>query len=186
MTTLDPGASVVLTQGLLVSPRSTAFLASSAAPIMTCGFDVLVHEVIAAITTWPWSTSVSVPSSMVTRVGFEVRCLPPLPATAEWGFPDSPLPCANGLAGSDAGKLSSTDSSTLEPSSAASSGSLSPSGAYVGRASRKDCLASVIATRSCGRFGPAIDGTTVERSSSRYSENAGSLSASCQRPCSLA
>ena len=32
----------------------------------------------------------------------------------------------------------------------------------------------MIATRSCGRFGPAIDGTTVERSSSRYSENAGS------------
>ena len=29
--------------------------------------------------------------------------------------------------------------------------------------------------RSCGRFGPAIDGTTVDRSSSRYSENTGSL-----------
>ena len=28
--------------------------------------------------------------------------------------------------------------------------------------------------RSCGRFGPAIDGTTVERSSSRYSLNTGS------------
>ena len=51
MTTLDPGASVVFTHGLLVSPRSTAFLASSAAPIITCGFEVLVQEVIAAITT---------------------------------------------------------------------------------------------------------------------------------------
>ncbi len=28
------------------SPVSTAFRASSAAPIMTCGLDVLVHEVI--------------------------------------------------------------------------------------------------------------------------------------------
>ena len=40
-------------------------------------------------------------------------------------------------------------------------------------------------TRSCGRFGPAIDGTTVERSSSRYSLKVGSSSASCQSFCSL-
>jgi hypothetical protein len=33
---------------------------------MTDGFDVFVHDVIAAITTWPWSSSVSVPSSSVT------------------------------------------------------------------------------------------------------------------------
>ena len=49
MTTLLPGASDVLTQGLTVSPRSTAFLASSAAPIITDGFEVLVHDVIEAI-----------------------------------------------------------------------------------------------------------------------------------------
>src|SRR4051812_42916924 len=102
MTTLDPGASVVFTHGLAVRPRSTAFLASSAAPIITCGLDVLVQEVIAAITTWPWSTSVWVPSSMVTGVGFDGRC-DPLPETAVCGLPASPLPCANGLAGSDAG-----------------------------------------------------------------------------------
>ena len=35
---------------------------------------------------------------------------------------------------------------------------------------RKAALASARATRSCGRRGPAIDGTTVDRSSSRYSE----------------
>ncbi len=40
--------------------------------------------------------------------------------------------------------------------------------------------------RSCGRFGPAIEGTTVERSSSMYSLNAGSMSASCQSACSFA
>lgn len=40
--------------------------------------------------------------------------------------------------------------------------------------------------RSCGRFGPAIDGTTVERSSSSFSEKSGSAAGSSQRPCSLA
>ena len=58
MTTLEPGASVVFTQGLVASPASTAFLASSAAPTMTDGFEVLVHDVMAAITTEPWSTEV--------------------------------------------------------------------------------------------------------------------------------
>jgi hypothetical protein len=53
MTTLDPGASVVFTQGLRVRPRSTAFLASRAAPTITEGLDVFVHEVMAAITTLP-------------------------------------------------------------------------------------------------------------------------------------
>src|ERR687889_400744 len=75
MTTADPGASVVFTHGLLVSPRSTALLASSAAPIITCGFEVLVQDVIAAITTWPWSISVSVPSSIVTGGGVGGQCL---------------------------------------------------------------------------------------------------------------
>ena len=57
MTTFEPGASVVLTHGLRDRPRSTAFLASSAAPTITDGLDVFVHEVIAAITTAPWSIS---------------------------------------------------------------------------------------------------------------------------------
>ena len=51
---------------------------------------------------------------------------------------------------------------------------------------RQDCLATSSAMRSCGRFGPAIDGTTVDRSSSRYSEYSASWPVSCQRPCSLA
>src|SRR6476469_169430 len=103
MTTFDPGASVVFTHGLLDSPRSTAFLASSAAPIITCGLEVLVQDVIAAITTWPWSISVSVPASIVTRVGFEGRSAPD-PLSAWCGLPASPLPCSDGAAGSDAGK----------------------------------------------------------------------------------
>src|SRR5919112_5229059 len=99
MTTLDPGASVVFTHGLDVRPRSTAFLASSAAPIITCGLEVLVQEVIAAITTWPWSTEVSVPSSMTTRVGLDARSPSTGPCEAPCGLPESPLPCAQGLAG---------------------------------------------------------------------------------------
>ena len=38
-------------------PRSTAFLASSAAPIMRRGFDVFVQDVIAAISTSPCPSS---------------------------------------------------------------------------------------------------------------------------------
>ena len=50
---MDPGAKLVLTQGFTASPRSRALRASSPAPTSTAGFDVLVHEVIAAITTAP-------------------------------------------------------------------------------------------------------------------------------------
>src|ERR671933_1784102 len=113
MTTLDPGASVVFTHGLLVNPRSTAFLASSAAPIITWGLEVLVHDVIAAMTTWPWSTKVSVPSSMTTRVGFEGRS-GTWSGTAWCGLPASPLPCGNGLTGSDAGNDSAEASSASD------------------------------------------------------------------------
>jgi hypothetical protein len=44
---------LVLTHGFTASPRSTAFRASRPAPTITDGFEVLVHEVIAAITTAP-------------------------------------------------------------------------------------------------------------------------------------
>src|ERR1700729_606985 len=73
MTTFEPGARVVFTQGLRSRPASTALGASSAAPIMTDGLEVLVQEVMAAMTTEPWSTSVCVPSSRVTVVGWEGR-----------------------------------------------------------------------------------------------------------------
>jgi len=57
VTTCDPGAIDVLTHGLAVRPFSTAFLATSAAAIITDGFDVLVHDVIDAIATAPWNRS---------------------------------------------------------------------------------------------------------------------------------
>ncbi len=46
--------------------------------------------------------------------------------------------------------------------------------------------ASVRFTRSCGRFGPAREGTTEERSSSKVSVNTGSAVASSRNmPCRL-
>ena len=53
MTTFEPGARLALTQGLVSSPCSTAFLARSPAATITDGFEVLVQLVIAAITTEP-------------------------------------------------------------------------------------------------------------------------------------
>src|SRR3954464_3261572 len=52
----EPGARLVFTQGFTLRPRLTAFRASSPAPIMTLGFDVLVQLVIAATTTDPCSS----------------------------------------------------------------------------------------------------------------------------------
>ena len=99
---------------------ATALRASRPAAISTLGFEVLVQEVIAAITTSPWPTSKSRPST-----GTRLFASP--------GFLNS-------------------------PSSAAA----------------KPCLDSASSTRSCGRFGPASDGSTLEMSSSRVSVNTGS------------
>ena len=57
MTTREPGASDAFTRGSTESPRSTAFFASSPAASITLGFEVLVQEVIAAMSTSPWPTS---------------------------------------------------------------------------------------------------------------------------------
>src|ERR1700694_5870740 len=56
-TTWLPGASEVLTQGAALSPLAAALRANRPAPISTLGFEVLVQEVIAAITTSPWPRS---------------------------------------------------------------------------------------------------------------------------------
>ena len=53
MTTFEPGARLVFTQGLVLSPFSTAFLASRPAATITDGFEVLVQLVMAAMTTEP-------------------------------------------------------------------------------------------------------------------------------------
>src|SRR4051794_35808067 len=66
MTTFEPGASDVFTHGFTSSPASTAFFASKPAPSITYGFEVFVHDVIAAMTTAPWSRSNDAPSDNVT------------------------------------------------------------------------------------------------------------------------
>src|SRR5579859_4216947 len=73
VTTFEPGASDVFTHGLTLRPRRDALRARIPAPIITDGFEVLVQLVIAAMTTWPWSSSVSVPSARVTGVVVRVR-----------------------------------------------------------------------------------------------------------------
>ena len=61
---VEPGARLVFTCGSTVSPFSTAFLASSPAPIITDGFEVLVQLVIEAITAEPCLSVASWPSRL--------------------------------------------------------------------------------------------------------------------------
>src|SRR5258706_11377047 len=61
VTTREPGASEVLTVGGTRSPRRTALRASSPAPTITVGFEVFVHEVIAAMATEPVRIVVATP-----------------------------------------------------------------------------------------------------------------------------
>src|SRR5882672_12668242 len=169
MTTFEPGARVVLTHGLRLSPRSTAFLASSAAATITDGLDVFVHDVIAAIATAPWSMTHGVPSVRVTGVGCEVR--PFEPTAAEGTVADS-LKLGTSEAGKDSSSASSCESCTED--------------VYAPSAVRNIDLALLSGTRSCGRFGPASEGSTVDRSSSSVSENCGSTCGSCHSPFVLA
>ncbi len=55
--------------GLTVRPFSTAFFASNPAASSTPGFDVLVHEVIAAISTSPLPMSSGLGASGTTLSG---------------------------------------------------------------------------------------------------------------------
>ena len=57
---------------------------------------------------------------------------------------------------------------------------------YVGRIFSKALFDSLSEMRSCGRFGPEIDGTTVDRSSSICSEKRGLTDGSCHMPCAFA
>jgi len=68
VTTFEPGARLVFTQGFVRSPLSAAFLATSPAATITDGLEVLVQDVMAAITTDPFfSSKVSSSRETVTR-----------------------------------------------------------------------------------------------------------------------
>jgi len=92
VTTLEPGARLVLTQGRVAKPRATAFSASRPAASITEGFEVLVQEVIAAITTEPWRRRQATPPTSVsisTAVASATAAPPPSPSqrptVAGWG-----------------------------------------------------------------------------------------------------
>ena len=59
-------------------------------------------------------------------------------------------------------------------------------GAVTGKAARKFAGSPGSSTRSCGRRGPATDGATLPRSSSRCSSNVGPSPGSRHRPWALA
>ena len=163
MTTRDPGASEVFTHGLDSSPASTARLARRPAAIITVGFEVFVQLVMAAMTTEPCRIS-----ALFSFTG-----------------------CA--FSGSTGRDVSISGSSFVPPCAPPSSINRptsvgSGSGSIRSRnASMNDSHTPVSGTRSCGRLGPAIDGSTLDRSRSRTSLNTGSGSASVRNsPCSFA
>ena len=112
MTTREPGARLDFTQGLRSRPRSTAFFARRPAATITCGFDVFVQDVIAAITTQPWPSSNSrSPSETRARAGSGSAT-----ATAgAGGAASSSWPGSTYAGGSEAGKLSAEASSFALP-----------------------------------------------------------------------
>ena len=134
----DPAAAMTAYLALwaataALSCPATALRATRPAAISTLGFEVLVHDVIAAMTTSPCPRSKSRPSTL--------NLLPSSP-----GFLYSPA--------SAVPKPALTSGSEIRPS---------------------------------GRFGPAIEGTTVPRSSDSVSVNIGSAAAEVRNsPCALA
>jgi len=103
-----------LTQGLTFNPFAIAFFASNPAPIKTFGLEVLVHDVIAAITIVP---SFSLKSAPETDSSFRFFLF-----------------------------------------------------VFSSKAFENDFAASVNKTLSCGRLGPDILGTTLDKSKFRVSE----------------
>ena len=103
---------MVFTHGLDVRPFSTALRASSAAPSITSGLEVLVHDVTAAITTAPWSSTNSPRSSDFTVTGLLTRPFACAAAECTSGASSAwPLDTAPG---SLAGNVSSSSSSSFE------------------------------------------------------------------------
>ncbi len=147
MTTREPGASDVFTVGPTLRPRATAFRASRPAPTITVGFEVLVHEVMAAMATEPERMTALLPPTSTDTEPFSVAPVVP-------------------------------PSSVRRDSSAA----VEVPGAAPGNESRKFAGRSGSGTRSWGRRGPATDGTTVARSSSRVASKSGPGPGSRHRP----
>ena len=155
MTTFEPGAKEDFTHGLRCKPFSKAFFATKPAAIITLGLEVLVHEVIAAITTAPFFNCKSCPSTVQTMLGSSsMDSSAPTAAPA----PPSPIKRANSFLLT--GVLLSTNCLNA-------------------------CGTCDNTTLSCGRFGPAKLASTVPMSNSNTSVNSGSSPALRHKPCCL-
>ena len=121
MTAREPGASDVLTVGSTRSPSATALRASSPAPTITVGFDVLVQDVIAAMATDPVRTVADRPPTSIWIGRYERSSTgPPSPTGSVGGTGSSASPLAND-GGSLAGKEPADASSTFPSPSIGSS-----------------------------------------------------------------
>lgn len=138
VTTLDPGERDVLIYGATCRPSLTAFLAKIPAPSITLGFDVLVDETMAAMTAEPCINVYFLPSSHVKLpLDSRVSLDSPKPRKPTYESKWKVFWFLNTLM-----KL------TL----------------FI-KQNAKSFLISFKLTRSCGRFGPDTEGTTVVRSS---------------------
>src|SRR5688572_8505849 len=153
---------------------------------MTVGFDVFVHEVIAAIATEP-EEILAVSEPIVTSIGsyHGSRATPPVTCLAgdDSVAASSRLYAGGSLAGNDSADASSTWPPTgrRRPTSPAAT-ALMPFGKWLWKLSGS----AWSGTRSCGRRGPATEGSTVARSSSSIASKSGPGPGSRHRPCSLA
>ena len=184
MTTVEPGASEVLTHGLRSRPALDRLLGEQPGADHHRGFEVLVQLVIAAITTRPWSSSISVPSSSVTVDRVVGRALGDGACVAPAGVPRLAALVVVVLGRRVGGREGLRD--RLVAAVAELLGGLGVELAAATRgtpASRRPA-----AIRSCGRFGPAMLRLDARRGRARAcSEKVGSSeSASWNIPCSRA
>ena len=100
-----------------MSPRATAFRASSPAAIITDGFDVFVHDVIAAITTAPSASSNARPSASFTGARLELERRAFVAAHAGQRLREAGLRARAATRGPAAGPGPASDGSTVERSS---------------------------------------------------------------------
>src|SRR3569623_232487 len=170
VTTFEPGARLVFTQGFTCKPRRTALRASSPAAISTDGLEVLVQLVMAALTTEPWQRLYESPLGW--RTGTHL--------------PNTSMPLS-GCSSAYSGAISMgwPPSANQRVISSLPRRAVSPSYCFTS-ACRNDLRTSVNVTRSCGRAGPARLGSTSLRSNSTTFEyTASGCVPSCQSPCAL-
>ena len=167
VTMREPGASEVLMCGLTLRPASTAFFASRPAASSTLGFEVLVQEVMAAISTSPLPTVMSpcagIAGSASCSAAARVGLLAAISST-ERGAPGG----AEGVCGIFApspSPLRASAARTRWRVSSCAAGWLKPFSVGGLEKSEVNCFLTLPSSiRSCGRFGPARLGVTVPRS----------------------